>query len=250
MLKLNGVEICPTIFSDNTSQIWKIHESLFETASEIEWIFGGDQEVFHLFQLAILCRSKGVKSLNLLTKYLPYARQDKPISNESTFALHVFSKIINQINFDSIFCYDPHSDIAKKLINNLFCIDVGSHVYRFFTENNYDVVLYPDLGAKTRYSELYGLPYIYADKKRDQLTGNIEGLDVIGDCDGKTVLIVDDICDGGGTFIIAAKELYDKGAIDVGLFVSHGIFSKGKEVLYNAGINKVFSLNNLGDKNA
>lgn len=250
MLKLNGIEVCPTIFSDKTSQIWKIDENLFNKAAEIELIFDGDQEVFQLFQLAVLCRTKGVKKLNLLTRYLPYARQDKPISNESTFALHVFSQIINQINFDSIFCYDPHSDIAKKLINNLVCIDVRKHVYNAFIENNYDVILYPDFGAKARYSELYGLQYIYADKKRDQLTGNIEGINVIGDCNGKRVLIVDDICDGGGTFIMAAKELYDKGAVDVGLFVSHGIFSKGKDVLYSAGIKKVFSLNNLGDKNA
>ena len=52
--------------------------------------------------------------------------------------------------------------------------------------------------------------------------------------------MVDDLCDGGATFILLAKELLSKGAKEVHLFVSHGIFSRGLGVLFDAGIKRVF----------
>jgi len=54
-------------------------------------------------------------------------------------------------------------------------------------------------------------------------------------------MIVDDICDGGATFILLAKELYAAGAKEVNLFVTHGIFSKGLIPLYEAGIKRIFT---------
>lgn len=55
-------------------------------------------------------------------------------------------------------------------------------------------------------------------------------MDVFGDVEGKICLITDDICDGGGTFLLTAMALKDRGAVDVKLYVTHGIFSKGLDI--------------------
>jgi ribose-phosphate pyrophosphokinase len=57
----------------------------------------------------------------------------------------------------------------------------------------------------------------------------------------KSVLIVDDICDGGRTFIEAAKLLYIEGVNNVYLYVTHGLFTKGIQILYDAGIKRIFT---------
>jgi phosphoribosylpyrophosphate synthetase len=63
----------------------------------------------------------------------------------------------------------------------------------------------------------------------------------VGDCKDKRVLIVDDICDGGKTFELLAKDLYNAGAEEVNLFVTHGLFSKGLIPLKLAGIKRIFT---------
>ena len=55
------------------------------------------------------------------------------------------------------------------------------------------------------------------------------------------VLVWDDLCDAGGTFILLAKELLTNGAKEVNLFVSHGLFTKGTQILFDAGIKRIFT---------
>ncbi|MEI8631794.1 phosphoribosyltransferase family protein [Vibrio sp. PP-XX7] len=71
---------------------------------------------------------------------------------------------------------------------------------------------------------------IQAQKLRNLKTGEIIKTEVLGDVKGKKVLIADDICDGGRTFVELAKVLKSEGATEISLFVTHGIFSKGFEV--------------------
>ncbi|MDE5824168.1 MAG: ribose-phosphate pyrophosphokinase, partial [Lachnospiraceae bacterium] len=74
------------------------------------------------------------------------------------------------------------------------------------------------------YSGMFPLPYCFGIKKRDWSTGEIQGLSVAGETDriaGNDVLIVDDICSYGGTFIHSAEILTSLGAADIYLFVSH-----------------------------
>jgi ribose-phosphate pyrophosphokinase len=85
------------------------------------------------------------------------------------------------------------------------------------------------------------LPVVTASKVRVQATGHLVTGELSGESvTGKRVLIVDDICDGGATFIGLAAKLREAGATDVVLFVSHGIFSRGVRALTDAGISRVF----------
>lgn len=67
------------------------------------------------------------------------------------------------------------------------------------------------------------------------------------DLTDKTVMILDDICDGGRTFIEAVKHLREAGAKRVELYVTHGIFSKGVENLLDNGIDHIYTTNSLGE---
>lgn len=248
MIKYNDRLIEPTIFPDNTSQVWKIDESAFHGSHShlIEWKFENEAELFHLMQLVQLIRAQRAgfgtrQKIYLRMDYLPYARQDKDISNQSTFALRTFATFINSLEFDKVYVFDVHSNEAKDFIINLEVTQPIKEIYTTIGNVNANTICYPDSGAYHKYSKFINHNFVYGHKDRDQTTGHINKLDIIGEVKGDVVLIVDDICDGGGTFILTANELYKKGAKEVHLYVSHGLFTKGLEGLKEAGIKRIFT---------
>lgn len=247
MILLNGTPLEVTRFSDNTTQVWKLSDNILTTTNfaHITWEFSQEGEFMHLAQLKALLDQYKFKTA-LRIKYLPYARQDKNIANDATFALKPFAKLLNTLNFDEVIITDPHSTIAIDCIKNSRAEYPLELIQQVMKETGSTVVCYPDKGAVSKYTLQYPLPYLYGEKVRDQLTGNITSYELIGnakydDFYEKTILIVDDICDGGMTFKLLAAELLKAGTKEVNLFVTHGIFSKGLRTLKDSGINKVFT---------
>lgn len=191
----------------------------------------------HLAQLKDLLDVQFFSEVVLELPYLPYARQDKEITNESTFALYPFALLLNSLRFSEVQVVDPHNlRLSKHLINNLNYSrpDVNSWLKLLKAKP-----VYPDAGALKRYDA--DPKSLHCEKVREPLTGAITGIKVIGKVQHTTYLIVDDLCDGGRTFIEVAKKLYELGAKEVHLLVSHGIFSKGLEPLREAGIKRIFT---------
>jgi phosphoribosylpyrophosphate synthetase len=223
--------VIPTIFPDGTSQVWKLPTEILEDYSipgkfKIIWYFESEGELIHLMQLrTLLFKGNLDHVIDLVIPYLPYARQDKPVSNETTFALRCF---LNSLGYwNSITTVDIHS--TQMDVKSL---PVDHFVQSAISKSNADFVCFPDAGAAKRGYEVT-VPSFNLDKKRNQLTGQIEGLvcSLPLDLKGKTILLVDDICDGGRTFIEASGILYGLGAHNVDLYVTHGIFSKGIHLL-------------------
>lgn len=244
MILLNGVEVNVTKFPDGTSQVWKLEENLLNlNYYMVEWKFQDEGEFMHLAQLVDLLREYNSRAEILLQlDYLPYARQDHPITNETTFSLYTFSKLLNSLNFFRVTIVDAHSS-AYQLINNSINIDNNVEFHRFCDGNDIDVVVYPDKGAIKKYTGSTDLPELFGDKTRDPLTGYLQYNDIKGDTElirGKNVIIRDDLCDGGMTFILLAKKLLQYEPKSVNLYVSHGIFSKGMKPLRDAGIDKIY----------
>lgn len=255
MISLNGTEISPTRFPDDTSQVWQLDFDFNKKNVTVDWTFSNEAEFLHIAQLKDLLDANLI-SAKLIINYLPYGRQDKPITNESTFGLVTFAKLLNTLNFREVVIVDPHSVIALNLIKNStakYYEDKIEHIlgdmYQFLKDvvGCRPIVCYPDKGAVTKYTEVYSFgqylnvaTFVYGEKVRDQATGQILSYELFGDVKGCPVLIVDDICDGGATFILLADALYKAGASDVRLFVTHGIFSKGLKALHAAGIKKIY----------
>lgn len=244
-LYLNEEPVPVTRFPDNTTQVWKINEDhLRRDRALIEWRYSSESELIELAQLVDLLRAYGKKKISLYIDYLPFARQDHPISNGTTFALHSFTKLLNAIEIDNVFIDDPHSEMALQLINNSHAEWPRREVNDVVKGLGRPLLCYPDKGARRKYTELYSHSSIYGNKERDPATGRITeyllqpgGRNIVGE----SVLIVDDICDGGATFVLLAEALYEAGVKEVNLFVSHGIFSKGLRPLKDAGIKRIFT---------
>lgn len=237
MIFANGLKIEPTIFPDGTSQVWKLPPSLNSpTSLHIDWRFENEAELFHLMSLITLCtnRDRNIR-LTLHVPYLPYARQDKEITNNKTFNLHVFAEFINAIGFERVTAVDVHNKkLTGELIRNFKNLSV-SHIHlnllSLFPEAT---VVYPDRGARERYI----LPDFVRDeilfyKIRDQESGKILGHELDVELSSlapkvKEFLILDDICDGGATFLSVARELRKLNpTAKIILFITHGIFSRG-----------------------
>lgn len=242
MLYLNGQPLSVTIFPDNTSQVWKLPPSTFESRKQsVLWHFSNEAEIMHLAQLQHLLSTISGCETTLTIKYLPYGRQDKSVQNNATFALQTFLKIINDFNFHKIIVVDPHNFDAVRVNCQFQAIYPTNKVQGIIKQYEIDLLCYPDKGALNKYSKIYNHPYIFGEKVRDQLTGNITSYTLYGDPACKNILIVDDICDGGMTFKLLAKDLLAAGANSVVLFVTHGIFSKGTRTLFESGIQSIFT---------
>jgi ribose-phosphate pyrophosphokinase len=241
MIKLNGYLITPTIFPDKTSQVWKIDEQFIgDVYPTITWEFENEAEFLHVAQLKFLLdHTLGFKDATLELPYLPYARQDKPVTNTSTFAFMPFVHLLNSLGFKQVKVFDPHNvELAQKCIENVK-IEMPHH--ELFLKELNAMPVYPDYGASLRYHAA-DRGVIVFDKDREPLTGVIRGISLVeGIIEHCSYLIIDDLCDGGRTFIEVAKKLYEGGAKEVHLYVSHGIFSKGLEPLREAGIKRIFT---------
>jgi ribose-phosphate pyrophosphokinase len=241
MIYLDGKPITPTIFPDGTSQVWKIDKPGSDCASVV-FVFESEAEVFHLLQLAMLLNHMG-HSAKLHMPFLPYGRQDKPVGNDRTFSLHLFGRLLRMCEFTEVSTIDAHSNLLHyyvKLIN----LHPQSAIDNAISATGATTICYPDSGAHDRYSDaIQGEPLVLG-KVRDQSTGNITGIELVsGEVrPNDSILIVDDICDGGRTFIEACKLIKSiEPTARVHLYVSHGIFSKGLDVLHSAGIEQIFT---------
>jgi ribose-phosphate pyrophosphokinase len=197
----------------------------------------------------------GVRNITLYIPYLPYARQDRVCDAGEAFSLKVFTNLVNSLNFFVVMIVDPHSDVANALINNLIVTEQHQVIEQwdvFATRVGKATFISPDAGANKKTAKLAKyfnhVEFIRADKLRDLSTGEIkETIVYADDLTGREIVIADDICDGGRTFIELAKVLKSKNASKVILYVTHGIFSKGVDVIFDGGIDEIWTTNSFHD---
>lgn len=207
---------------------------------------------------------KGFKRELLYLPYLPHARADRVFEYGNGFPLQLFLEAVSWM-FDTIFLTDPHSDFYKKYDGDTWegrraDIEVKSQ-HQCFIEvvsnqiKSGDVLIAPDKGSLSKIYKLQqALDYrmiattvVEAGKKRDIETGRVlettlpEGTDL----KGKTAWVVDDLCDGGGTFIPLALKLKEAGAKQVNLYVTHGIFAKGLDS-FKGVVDNIYAYQTIG----
>jgi ribose-phosphate pyrophosphokinase len=203
-------------------------------------------------ELAVdVLRSNGYTDIRLDIRYLMGARMDRPIGWGEPFTLAVIARRINALGLSRVRILDVHSEVAERLIRNSVNVLPRNVVRSVIATSLWAEIaafIIPDKGAKARVAELtkeWGGHRIQAGKIRDEATGELSGF-YVEDHDrirGAKCLIIDDICDGGGTFIGLAAELRKAGARSVDLYVTHGIFSRGVGVLRTGGIDHIYTTN-------
>ena len=182
-------------------------------------------------------RNTGITRINLLLPYFPAARQDRLMTNGEALSVKVYSDLINGLNLNSITIFDPHSEVTPALLNHCKVLNNFKFIEQVTETLSTNLLLIsPDGGALKKIyklaAHLQKYDVVECSKSRDIKTGQLSGFKVYAnDLLGKDCLIVDDICDGGGTFLGLAKALKAKNAGRLYLAVSHGIFSKGLDKL-------------------
>ncbi len=205
-----------------------------------------------LFRLQLLSDALNTRAYSsvLNIRYLMGARMDRAIDAESPFTLRIVAQTIRGCGFLKVRVLDPHSQAS---LDHLGAVAVSPKPVVQAILAQYDpadtIILCPDKGAEYRTRELvqpsvhhFKWRVMQALKHRDPQTGKLLNFEIpdAADAKDKRVLIVDDICDGGGTFSAEATILKDAGAASVDLYVTHGIFSKGLPI---RGIDRVFTTN-------
>jgi len=181
-------------------------------------------------------RRMDVEKIHLVLPYFPAARQDRVMVAGESLSVKVYADIINAQNYQSVTILDAHSEVTSAVLNRVRNISNHKFVNTLLQNHSDYVLVSPDGGALKKIYKLSqyldGVPVIEGSKKRDVKTGKLSGFTVYADdLEGKTCIVVDDICDGGGTFLGLAKELKQKNCGKLILIVTHGIFSRGLEQL-------------------
>lgn len=206
-----------------------------------------------------VCRTFGSFKKSILNlPYLPHARADRVFENGNALPLEVFLDSI--LGFTEVMLTDPHSEfIFQKEYHQVIEVSIKPQ-HQCFIDTVRDiesgsVLVSPDKGAAKKIHQLQqrldthtvATFVIEANKKRDVSTGRIIDTTLPEDFDyaGKTFYIVDDICDGGGTFIPLAQKLKDLGAKEVNLYVTHMIGAKGLDI-FREVIDTVFCYQIVG----
>jgi ribose-phosphate pyrophosphokinase len=227
------------------------------------------EDIMLLFMATDAVRRKypGIK-IHLFVPYLPYARQDRVCTPGEAFSLKVFGNMINAQGYESVTVLDAHSTVADACIDRLTVLKSNPYVieaidlirsYSEREEFDFDdqpVLVSPDAGAMKKVFDLaednpgyFDSTIVVGQKIRDLATGDIIKTDLHTgglNLKGRDVVIVDDICDGGRTFIELAKVLRAECVRSITLFVTHGIFSKGLSVFTDI-IDIVVCTNSIGN---
>lgn len=175
--------------------------------------------------------------INLVIPYMPGGRQDRIDyfgKKKLPLTIKAYADFINALNFNAVFTVDPHSDVTSALLNN---VSPNSHRDVFDStiySNRYaghKIFLFPDAGAAKKYEKQYAdLGDIeFCTKKRNMETGTLSDT-VVPDVSRYTdswIFIIDDICDGGRTFLNMAEKMGRIAKTNTVLAVTHGIFSQG-----------------------
>lgn len=176
--------------------------------------------------------------------YFPYSRQDRVCNRGDSFSLKVICDLINSCGFRKVQVLEPHSQVLPSLLNNCVVIPMVNYL----KDLPKTTIVVPDAGAEKRALEvakMQGTELIVALKKRNTKTGEIT--DTVVYCDdlkGQDVTIIDDICDGGATFIKLAQKLKEKNCGQITLCVAHGLFTKGLDV-FKGHIDHIYCIDNF-----
>lgn len=169
----------------------------------------------------------------LVIPYLMAARYDRLMQTGDSIDLKVVANLVNSCGFEKVYLYDVHSEVSLLLLNNAIGITNENLVRTYHMPDA--VLICPDAGASKKVGKYFGWnsnikDIVYCSKNRDLATGALT-LEILEPdvCTNRNCVIIDDICDGGGTFLAIAEKIQPA---HLTLIVTHGIFSKGFETLH------------------
>jgi ribose-phosphate pyrophosphokinase len=260
MILLNGKEVEFEVFPNGESKL--IYDSMEKSYSSEENVllfkYRSDGDLIRLAMVKDFLDYLEVSS-RLVMSYMPYSRMDRGTKENPHFTLKVIGKFINNLNFLKVYVIEPHSDVTGGVLDNYIPYYINFQLLPLVEkeigfDKDIDFLFFPDAGAQKRYNSLKGYKQLVGHKNRDFNTGEITGLEVVGDLGyvsqglrDEKILIVDDLCSKGGTFLHSANKLKELGFWDINLLVAHcenSIF-QGELLKDRSSIRKIFTTDSI-----
>ena len=212
----------------------------------------------NLMELLIMIDAMKRASAARITAVMPYygyARQDRKARARDPISAKLVANILTSAGADRVLTMDLHCAQIQGFfdipVDNL----VGSPLLTQFYINEYGeelerdfVAVSPDLGSVTRvrkFAEKLNIPIAIIDKRRPKANVS-EIMNIIGDIEGKKVILVDDMIDTAGTITNAANALKERGAVEVDACCTHGVLSgPALERINNSAITELLVLDTI-----
>jgi ribose-phosphate pyrophosphokinase len=190
----------------------------------------------HMMELLIIMdalRRASARRITAVIPYFGYARQDRKPGPRTPISAKLVANLITRAGADRVMTVDLHAAQIQGFFDiptdNLYASPVMVRDIRERFELGKVTVVSPDVGGVVRARGLakrIDAPLAIIDKRRER-AGESEVMNVIGEVDGTTCILVDDIVDSGGTLVNAADALLKQGATGVYAYISHGVLSGG-----------------------
>jgi len=176
-------------------------------------------------------KRSSAKNITAVIPYFGYARQDRKVAPRTSISAKLVSNLITKAGADRVVTVDLHAGQIQGFfdipVDNLFATPIFSrHIKKNIKGKNL-ICVSPDVGGVERTRALarkLDLSIAIIDKRRP-MPGKSQVMNVVGNVNNKTCIIVDDIIDSGGTIVNAAKALIDRGAKEVHVYITHGVLS-------------------------
>ena len=256
MIKINKEFFKPEYFPDKTM---KLNMNNTDNIVDISWFYDSEDELIQLYYIVSHIFDQDPEAyISLFMPYVPNARFDRVKNGKEIFTLKYFSEFINNLGFNEVIVFDPHSYVSEALINRLYIqnpfIFIDQSINKITKKPEELLLFFPDEGSVKRYEDVIktysNSPYAFGIKNRDWTTGQIKGLSVNGQTDkikDRDILIIDDICSKGGTFYHSALKLKELGANKIYLYVSHceNTIYEGELLKNNGLIEKIYTTDTI-----
>ncbi len=205
-----------------------------------------DNLVELLFWIDALKRASAA-TVTVVMPYFSYAKGDKKDEPRVSIRARVCADAIEAAGVDRVVTMDLHAPQVQGFfrvpVDDLYAVPVLCEAVAAKALPDL-VVVSPDAGFAKKaklYARRLGAPLAIADKERADHTENAEVVDLIGEVDGRTALIVDDFTISAGTLVDAARVLRERGAKSVYAVVSHGLLTEQAiERLDGSSIERLF----------
>ena len=174
------------------------------------------------------------KRITAVIPYFGYARQDRKPGPRTPISAKLVANIITTAGADRVLTMDLHAGQIQGFFDiptdNLWAAPVMAADIKARLGGKELVVVSPDVGgvvrARSLAKRLNNAPLAIVDKRRER-AGESEVMNIIGDVDGRSCVLIDDIVDSAGTLCNAAAALKQQGATEVVAYSSHGVLSGG-----------------------
>ncbi|MBB5050023.1 ribose-phosphate pyrophosphokinase [Rhodopseudomonas rhenobacensis] len=190
----------------------------------------------HLMELLIITdalRRASARRITAVIPYFGYARQDRKAGPRTPISAKLVANLITHAGADRVMTLDLHAGQIQGFFDiptdNLYASPVMVRDIRDRFDLSKVMVVSPDVGGVVRARGLakrINAPLAIIDKRRER-AGESEVMNVIGEVEGYTCILVDDIVDSGGTLVNAADALLANGAVEVYAYITHGVLSGG-----------------------